>query len=123
MARHPTPVLFFSSYFDREGMYSRLDALAAGALDIMEKPALMPDSRWEALAGTLVEKVKELAQVPVVTHIHGAHQFTRQRVQPRVAAATRPAADVVAIGASSGGPRVLEDLLSTLPATYALAVL
>ena len=35
MAYHPTPVLFFSSYFEREGMYSRLDALAAGALDIM----------------------------------------------------------------------------------------
>ena len=33
-----------------------------------------------------------------------------------------PAADIVAIGASSGGPRVLEELLSTLPATYALGI-
>jgi two-component system chemotaxis response regulator CheB len=32
------------------------------------------------------------------------------------------AVDVVGIGASSGGPRVLEELLSALPATYTLAV-
>ena len=123
MAYHPTPVLFFSSYFEREGMYSRLDALAAGALDIMEKPTLMPDGHWEALAGALVEKVKVLAQVPVVTHMHGAHVFTRRPVRARVVATTPPAVDVVAIGASSGGPRVLEELLSALPPTYALAVL
>src|SRR3954465_13279789 len=30
MAYHPTPVLFFSSYFDRDGVHSRFDALAAG---------------------------------------------------------------------------------------------
>jgi len=123
MAYHPTPVLFFSSYFEREGMYSRLDALAAGALDIMEKPTLMPDSGWEALAGALTEKVKVLAQVPVVTHMHGAHVFTRQRLRTPVVAGSAPAIDVVGIGASSGGPKVLEELLSALPPTYALAVI
>jgi len=123
MAYHPTPVLFFSSYFEREGMYSRLDALAAGALDIMEKPTLTPDSGWEALAGALTEKVKVLAQVPVVTHMHGAHVFTRQRLRTPVVAGNAPAIDVVGIGASSGGPKVLEELLSALPPTYALAVI
>lgn len=122
MAYHPTPVLFFSSYFDRAGMYSRPDALAAGALDVMDKPTFIPDKSWDAVAGTLVEKVKVLAQIPVVTHMHGAHVLARQRAQARAAAA-RPTVDVVAIGASSGGPRVLEEMFSTLPATYALAVL
>ena len=32
MARHPTPVLFLSSFFDKEGTYSRADAIAAGAV-------------------------------------------------------------------------------------------
>jgi two-component system chemotaxis response regulator CheB len=121
MARHPTPVLFFSSYFDREGTYSRLDALAAGALDIMEKPTLMPDQQWEAMAGPLVEKIKALAQIPVITHIHGGRVLDRQ--QPtRTRSVHTGAIEIVGIGASSGGPRVLEELLSSLPATYALAV-
>src|SRR5215213_2984245 len=38
MARHPTPVLFLSSFFDKEGTYSRADAISAGALDVVEKP-------------------------------------------------------------------------------------
>src|SRR5436309_10623808 len=53
MARHPTPVLFLSAYFGSEGTYTRADALAAGALDIMEKPALIPDWRWRLAAGPL----------------------------------------------------------------------
>ena len=49
MARHPTPVLFLSAYFDSsEGSYSRADAIAAGALDVVEKPALIPDWRWRS---------------------------------------------------------------------------
>jgi len=66
MARHPTPVLFLSSFFDKEGTYSRADAIAAGALDVVEKPALMPDWRWHNAAGKLVQKVKSLSKVPVI---------------------------------------------------------
>jgi two-component system chemotaxis response regulator CheB len=122
MAEHPTPVLFLSSYFDKEGMYTRADALAAGALDIVEKPALMPDWRWRTAASALIQKIKALAQIPVITHIHPAGpSVPGDRLQPSVDVAPSPA--LVAIGASSGGPRVLEELLSKLPASYALAVL
>lgn len=123
MAAHPTPVLFFSSYFGREGMYSCVDAIAAGALDVVEKPTLVPDGQWDALAGQLVEKVKALVHVPVITHIHGARARTRHGASTRAGAAGPAVADVVAIGVSSGGPRVLDELLSALPPTYALSVL
>jgi two-component system chemotaxis response regulator CheB len=123
MAYHPTPVLFFSSYVNQEGQCSRLDALAAGALDIMEKPTLMPDERWEAMAAPLVQKVKTLAQVPVIKHIYGGRVLDRRQTPPvRTRGALTAAVDVVGIGASSGGPRVLEELLSALPATYALSI-
>jgi two-component system chemotaxis response regulator CheB len=122
MARHPTPVLFLSSYFGTEGSYTRVDALAAGALDIVEKPALMPDWRWRTTSFTLIEKVKALSKVPVIAHIHGARRLLALD-QAHADAYAGPAADVVAIGASSGGPRVLEELLSSLPATFALGLL
>ena len=119
MAHYPTPMLFFSSFFDREGMHSRIDALAAGALDVVEKPTLMPDDQWTAQAGALAQKVKSLAQVPVVTHIRGAHVQARQRpiAAARAASAGTPV-DVVAIGVSTGGPRVLDELLSSLPPAF-----
>jgi two-component system chemotaxis response regulator CheB len=122
MARHPTPVLFLSSFFDKEGTYSRADAIAAGALDVVEKPALMPDWRWHNAAGKLVQKVKSLAKVPVIAHIHGARKLLAQE-QSQAGRFVGPAADVVVIGASSGGPRVIEGLLSNLPPTFALGLL
>ncbi len=121
MARNPTPVLFLSSFFDKEGTYSRADAIAAGALDVVEKPALMPDWRWHNAAGKLVQKVKALAKVPVIAHIHGARKLLAQEAS-QADSYNGPAADVVAIGASSGGPRVIETLLSSLPSTYALGI-
>jgi two-component system chemotaxis response regulator CheB len=122
MAHYPTPVLFFSSYFDREGMHSRFDALAAGALDVVEKPTLTPDDQWTAQAGALARKVKALARVPVVAHIRGAHVQPRQPSQTRPGRMTATSVDVVGIGVSSGGPRVLEELLSALPPALTLSV-
>ncbi len=122
MARHPTPVLFLSAYFGGEGKYTRADAIAAGALDIMEKPALIPDWRWRSAAGPLIKKVKSLSTVPVIAHIHGARRLLAQE-ETQADSYSGPAADVVAIGASSGGPRVVEEILSNLPTTFALGVL
>ena len=114
MARYPTPILFLSAFIGREGSYSRSDALAAGALDVVEKPSTMPDLQWQMEAGSLVEKIKSLAKVTVVTHMHRA---SRDQRSPS-SAARRAATHVVAIGASTGGPKVLDDLLSSLPSGY-----
>ncbi len=120
MARHPTPILFLSAFIGQQGSYSRSDALAAGALDVVEKPSPMPDPRWQTDA--LVKKVKALAQVTVVTHMYRAPRDARR--QPIVSAtASRLAAAVVGIGASTGGPKIVDDLLSALPSTYGPAVL
>jgi len=121
MRHHPTPILFLSSYFDQEGMYTRADAIAAGALDIVEKPALMPDWRWRTTAGALIQKVKLLRHVPVNPHIRPAASRSAERLPP--GADGSPCPTVVAIGASSGGPRVLEELFSKLPATFALSII
>ncbi len=119
MARYPTPILFLSAFVGRDGSYSRSDVLAAGALDVVEKPPTMPDPRWQTGAGSLVQKVKSLAKVTVVTHMHRA-----SRVDGRPSSAVRRAAThVVAIGASTGGPKVLDDLLSSLPSGYGPAVI
>ena len=132
MAHHPTPILFLSAFVGTEGVASRSDVLAAGALDVVEKPSAMPDPRWESEADALVQKIKSLARVPVVTHMRrrrGPHdaEFAswggRRSERSRPVAESRRATHVVAIGASTGGPKVLEDVLSSLPAGYGPAVI
>ena len=121
MARYPTPILFVSEFIGRDGSYSRRDALAAGALDVMEKPPAMRDPRWPAEARALVQKIKSLAKVTVVTHLHrpSRHEWRA----PAAPLEARVGPHVVAIGASTGGPKVLDALLSPLPAGYRPAVL
>ena len=121
MARRPTPILFFSAFIGDDGEYSRSDALAAGALDIVQKPPQILDSRWQSNAGALVKKVKSLARVPVVTHIQGRRKRDEVRdlsIAPAVPRGTR----VLAIGASTGGPKVLDELLPALPHNYSPGV-
>ena len=121
MAHNPTPILFLSAFVGREGVCTRSDVLAAGALDVVEKPSTMPDPQWESEADALVRKVKSLARVPVVTHMHRARRES-DRSRPAAVDARR-AMQVVAIGASTGGPKVVEDLLSSLPAGYGASVI
>lgn len=122
MARRPTPILFFSAFFGRDGEYSRSDALAAGALDIVEKPPQMLDTRWQTSAGALVQKIKSLARVPVITHIQGRRNRDLRR-EPALAPSPSRIITVVAIGASTGGPKVLDELLPALPHDYSPAVI
>ncbi|HJU43012.1 MAG TPA: chemotaxis-specific protein-glutamate methyltransferase CheB [Vicinamibacterales bacterium] len=119
MAHHPTPILFLSAFIGSEGICTRSEVLAAGALDVVEKPSTMPDPQWESEADALVQKVKSLARVPVVTHMR--RRRTSDRSRP--IAESRRATHVVVIGASTGGPKVLEDILASLPAAYGPAVL
>jgi len=121
MAFHPTPILIITSYLDREGKYSYVDALAAGALDVVEKPTVVPGERWQALVPSLIDKVKVLAGVRVITHVQGK-TLHRGRTR-RLPSAMARHVEVVGIGVSTGGPRVLHQILSALPTGFSLPVL
>lgn len=121
MAYHPTPILIVTSYADREGMYSTIDALAAGALDVLEKPTIVPGERWQAMTGALVDKVKLLANVRVITHVQGkARKRQRDRSTSSIAGQN---VEVIGIGVSTGGPRVLQQILPALPRDFSLSLL
>ncbi|MBB3121762.1 chemotaxis-specific protein-glutamate methyltransferase CheB [Pseudoduganella violacea] len=118
MAYCPTPILVVSSSVNRGELFRTYDALAAGALDVMEKP--QPDQMgWEA---HYLAKLRLVARIKVVTHLRG-------RRSPPLPAAGLPAAvpaqrlRLVALGASTGGPRALMEVLGALPADFPLPLL
>ncbi|HEX6277731.1 MAG TPA: chemotaxis-specific protein-glutamate methyltransferase CheB [Polyangiaceae bacterium] len=115
MAHFPTPILIVSASANRGDLFKTYDALSAGAVDVLEKPTgEEPDDAWDK---KLVAAVKLVARIRVITHPRG-------RLRPSLAAL--PAAEVptarppspprlVAIGASTGGPAALLDILRALP--------
>ncbi len=126
MAYFPTPILVVSSSYNRNELFKTYDALAAGALDVLEKPrGDNDDAQWEQ---QLASKLRLLARIKVITHLRGrlphlanVGQFARA-VTPSVRA-PRHGCDLIAIGASTGGPAAIVDLLNDLPRDFPLPLL
>ncbi|WP_031459701.1 chemotaxis-specific protein-glutamate methyltransferase CheB [Chloroflexus sp. MS-G] len=131
MAYHPTPILVLSAAVSGHDATTSFEALAAGALEVMEKPSLTNPDELDHLRRMLIKRVKLIARIKVVTHLRGRRhppsvlndvsgEALHQVHTARVAPGQFP---VVVIGASTGGPKVVRQLLAGLPPTFAAAVI
>jgi two-component system chemotaxis response regulator CheB len=124
MAYTPTPILIVSASMNRGDLFKTYDALAAGAIDVLEKPKVDDvDANWER---RFVAAVKLIAKIKVITHVRARMSGARRSVAavPGLSAASAPKRhdqppsrhyDVVAIGASTGGPAAIVKVLKALP--------
>ncbi|MBB5190747.1 two-component system chemotaxis response regulator CheB [Silvimonas terrae] len=116
MAHCPTPILIVSASFNRGELYRTYDALAAGAVEAIEKPGLQDaDDQW---AQEFVAMVKLVARVKAITHLRGrltSMPADPLRTGPTPTKSTGPGISLVAIGASTGGPGALVEILRALP--------
>ncbi len=119
MAYQPTPILVVTSSRDRRGVQITMEALAVGAVEVVEKPSVHPDDSWGTLGAQLVEKVKLLAKVKVITHLKGRTRHLLGRLRP---ADREKVHRVVGVGVSTGGPGVLAKILRALPADFSLGL-
>jgi len=125
MAERPTPILVFASSVNRKDVNIAFEAIQKGALDVMEKPeSLSPDS-FEKLRDTLVRKIRLLSNIKVIRHIKGRRRNRAAEISylPRKAEAVKPGAKVLAVGASTGGPKAVMSILKSLPAELPVGVL
>jgi two-component system chemotaxis response regulator CheB len=105
-------------------LFKTYEALAAGAVDVLDKPSgTESDTAWER---TFVSTIKLISRVPVITHPRARlPEFGRtpaaQPVQP--APLQNPGRNLIAIGASTGGPAALVDIMRVLPAPLPLPLL
>ena len=132
--RHPKlPVVMFSSLTER-GAAITLDALTFGANDYVCKPAKVssPDEAMASVRDQLIPKIKALTGVRtsraaretgVVSPL--APVLTRPRVPAGpITTGAEPTGpvDVIAIGASTGGPDALALILAQLPVDFPVPV-
>lgn len=142
MARYPRPILVISASVQPEDTQTAFRLLEAGALDLCPKPLAGLPSEYEQMKQDLITRIRVLAGVSVFTQHRSrssvktppsTHPSNREADQRSGSATASPApvfpiADirlprVLAIGASTGGPQVLYNLLSGLPANFPLPIL
>ncbi|MGC3959910.1 MAG: chemotaxis protein CheB [Verrucomicrobiota bacterium] len=128
MAYCPTPIVIVSASFNRGELVRTFDALAAGAVEVVEKPTGREERGvWER---NFLHSVKLTARIKVITHPRLRLRGLRSQERSLVASATtssRPSSahryDLIAIGASTGGPgAVVEILRHALPAPVLLLI-
>jgi two-component system chemotaxis response regulator CheB len=126
MAHCPTPILVVSSSVNRGELFKTYDALAAGAVDVLEKPnGDESDAVWER---RFVATVKLVSRIRVITHLRARLGTLRRAPDASPPAARAPGTAprkcrVVALGASTGGPGAIIDVLASLAPDFPLPVL
>jgi two-component system chemotaxis response regulator CheB len=135
MARQPTPVLVISGYATRENVFK---ALELGALDFVAKPSRTISSELRGIKDELLAKVQLVTKLRMVSL---ADRAARTRVAGTVSGAYRaiPSPDdqapppsrkegpapprVIAIGASTGGPPAITQILANLDPSLPVGLL
>ncbi|WP_437819989.1 chemotaxis-specific protein-glutamate methyltransferase CheB [Sorangium sp. So ce1078] len=128
MAYCPTPILIVSASLERGEALGTFDALAAGAVDVLDKPAASDEGdAWDL---RLVTAVKLVARIKVITHLRRKLRPARPAPAAEApgGAPREPRADdgwyrLIAMGASTGGPSAIVEALSPLPASFPVPIL
>lgn len=118
MKKQPTPVVMLSAYTE-EGATITIECLEAGAIGFVLKPSGAFSYDIGKVKDKLKEEIKKASSVNIrkVKSIL-ARKRVKQFIAPRVLKEK-----VVVIGASTGGPPVLERILSELPYNFSAAIL
>ncbi len=118
MQERPTPIVILSAVGHTD-LSPVVEALRLGAYDYLTKPTSATSTHVRRVDQALIQKVKEAARVE-----QAERKVGRARVNqaPHTFADPLPY-DVIAIGASTGGPGALDELLARLPGNMAVPVL
>lgn len=116
MAQFPTPILVLSATMDDREVNYAFTAIKKGALDVMEKPWISGLEEEGEFGARLVEKVRILARIKVIRR-----RPSRAKVELR-AGYQGGERNILAIGASTGGPRAVMGIMKSLPADFKGAV-
>jgi len=127
METHPTPIVIVSGAADVTDTAKAFRAIESGALAVLRKPSSVGYLDHEQSTSELIRTVKVMSEVKVV------RRWARNRpseVVPETSLCkgvrlqtTQSQPRIVAIGASTGGPPVLQLILAALPRNFPVPVL
>ncbi|WP_048185416.1 protein-glutamate methylesterase/protein-glutamine glutaminase [Methanosarcina siciliae] len=127
MKEQPTPVVIVSALGERAEEIT-LTAFEYGAVDVIEKPSGILSQSMPEMAEEICRKVRtaskaNLKNLECMRDSEPLNPEKGETKENRVLKKAAPVRNILAIGASTGGPRALEKLICSLPGELPAAVL
>jgi two-component system chemotaxis response regulator CheB len=125
METQPVPIIVCTATADPKEVATTFRVMEVGALACVEKPVGREHADFDQIAAHLRQTVKLMSEVKVV------RRWARARLAPAPTSVARPvelsraAAEIkfIGIGASTGGPQVLQEILAGLPKAFPVPIL
>jgi two-component system chemotaxis response regulator CheB len=125
MSSNPVPIVVCTASTSFEQVHTAMRALEAGALALLKKPKGLGDPGAATDTAAIISAVKLMSEVKVVRRWNraAATPVASPVAEPTALAVAGHDAAVVAIGASTGGPPVVLQILSGLAAAFPVPIL
>lgn len=120
MESRPLPTIIISSGYTQNDSQLAFKALEIGALAILEKPMGLGDANYARKTKEIVDTIKMIAGIKVMTRHQKRSSVTRQS-QP-LPIIPQIEIKAVGIGASLGGPLAIAKILEELPASFPVPI-
>lgn len=123
MEKNPVPIIIVSGSFSSDHIGKGFRAMEAGALTMLRKPRGIGHPEHVNDAKELIKTVVTMSEVKVIRR--WPHRVKEESLAPvpLTGVRTSPTAiRLVAIGASTGGPAVLQRIFAALPKTFPVPI-
>jgi two-component system chemotaxis response regulator CheB len=127
MAEAPTPIIVVAADLRAETVNSSMEALRAGALTVVQKPAIDTPEAYRAMARRLCDQFVNMSTVKVVRQRFNEPLADRRRLRPPIPLSRSmsggSAIEAVGIVASTGGPPAVANVLQGLGPAFPVPIL
>lgn len=117
----PRPILVISAWIKEEDSPHVFQLLEAGALDIFHKPTAGLSSEDKLLNQELLDKIQILSGVKVFKKKRKSRSPIK--ILDSFSSKSQLNPEIVVIGASTGGPQAINEVLAQLPADFPLPII
>lgn len=119
----PVPIVIHSTLVSPEQSDNIFAAMSAGAVAVAEKPPGLGHPESSTITRKLLRTVKLMSEVRVVQRKKPAPDKTAKERKPPGLKSAQPDMQIVCIGASTGGPPVIQTILSNLDDKFILPII
>ncbi len=123
MSSEPLPIVICTASTHFNEVHTAMQALEAGALAVLKKPRGMADPDAEAEAADIIRTLKLMSEIKVIRRWERKPTSIAPATPARPSVAAKHNAAMVAIGASTGGPPVLLQILAALTTPLPVPIL